>query len=328
MKTILYGVTAFAALLSATTVCAGGGLVLDFEEPETTSLRSAPNPYNGTTWSENEGRSDLILAYIPYYNENYDNNLPAISGDQVATNQGGFEHVSVDLGADYAAGSVYLSPWKGNGPSSMSIKLFNDEITVAFINVSLVEDEWTFVDLGLHTVDAMEFIHEESRSFWLMDDLVLLPTQATEFCSNSSTIHRGIETGGDFNELCASDDIYWHMQPDALAATLVAPIRVELTSITDDTQPISVEFALETAASHKGVVLSIELWNYTTEAWEGSVFPNISTEDTAYSVLKDANASDYVSDTGEMKSQISYLRPAGVPPFWNINMDSAVWLVR
>ena len=74
--------------------------------------------------------------------------------------------------------------------------------------------------------------------------------------------------------------------------------------------------------------MRIELWNYVTNEWEGTVFPDIYTDDEIYSIVKDTNATDFISDTGEIKTQISYLRPAGVPPFWNISIDTASWLIR
>jgi len=144
-------------------------------------------------------------------------------------------------------------------------------------------------------------------------------------CPDAATIVRGIPTSGGIENLCNSDDSYWSFQPDAFAATLVAPINVELHGITTILEPAEIRIRAEAAATADGVVLRVEIFNHVSHIWSARVFPNIPQTDSSFEVAIESDAPDHVGSEGQLRSRLSFLRPAGVPPFWTIRIDHFGW---
>jgi len=157
------------------------------------------------------------------------------------------------------------------------------------------------------------------------DFTVVAPGGPVSVCPDDFTINRGLEVSGSFGDICGSDDAHWRWRPDALAATIVAPINLELNGTFDGGPPTSLTFAVEVAATDPGVVQRIELFNFATGQFEGAVFTNIPTTDTVHTVMRETGASDFVGPNGELRARVSYFRPAGVPPLWNILIDETLW---
>jgi len=187
---------------------------------------------------------------------------------------------------------------------------------------------WIVIGNESQDVTAKRFDTKENSTADFRPALTVVftpPVQTETICPSDSTINRGIVASGDISNLCESDDADWAFQPDALAATLVAPINIELRGDAPGESTGELRFMVEVAATETGVVQRIELFNFTTQQWEGTVFTNIDTSDRTYMVTR-ADASDYISDdTNAVRSRVSYFRPAGVPPFWNVEIDQAIW---
>ena len=81
--------------------------------------------------------------------------------------------------------------------------------------------------------------------------------------------------------------------------------------------------------SQRDMVMRVDIWNYSTNKWEGTIFYNLRQwHNILYDVIRSTNVSDYINDAGEVKAQVSYLRPAGVPPFWEISIDQVKWFIE
>jgi len=178
------------------------------------------------------------------------------------------------------------------------------------------------------TAGAAVFTNNAAENFTVVGS-----AEPVDICADTATVERGIRIGGDFGNLCESDDVDWSFQPDAFSATLVAPIRVDLrgtySGLGDAT---SYQFRMEVASNANGlggVLMRIEAFNYATNLFEGTVFVNIPEIDTEFLVTKATGAGNYIEDaTGEIRAQVSFTRPAGVPPFWTIGMDRGYWTIE
>jgi len=142
----------------------------------------------------------------------------------------------------------------------------------------------------------------------------------------ASTTNRGLVVSGDLGDTGASDDQAWCWRPDALAATVVAPINIELQGPVNSADATRLSFNIEVAATDPGVVMRVELFNFTENAFAPATnFVNIPTVDTVFSVVLDENAADFIADTLVVRARVSFLRPQGVPPLWNICIDHMFW---
>jgi len=172
----------------------------------------------------------------------------------------------------------------------------------------------------------LEVIQDTTPTNGEFEMVVLPPAQKTDvFCASEFNINRGLVVDGEFGNTCGSDDVSWQWRPDALAATVVAPINIGFGGVTTELDPSEYAFNIETRASDPGVVMRIEIFNFETNAFEGAVFPDIPTTDTSFAVIRDTNAGDYVGPNGGVRARVSWFRPAGVPPLWNIFIDDLTW---
>jgi len=142
-------------------------------------------------------------------------------------------------------------------------------------------------------------------------------------CPDTFTQLRGIPVDGGFADACGSDDARWAHQPDALAATLIAPIEIEFEGALTGDAGSAIRFIVEDHATEPGVVLRLSIYNFATELFEGVVFPDIATTDTEHAIEKTTSVADYIGPSGEVRARVAYFRPAGVPPFWTIAIDDA-----
>jgi len=207
------------------------------------------------------------------------------------------------------------------------IDLDNDTHDIFYGDTLFVDDRiwseaWTAG--GATEFRALDLFSNDGVSYY--DDVFIGPESATEtVCPSDATINRGIEVGGGIGSLCESDDSDWSWQPDALAATVVAPINIQLDGVATSDTVSEMRVNVEVAATEPGVVQRIEIFNFAEELWEGTVFTNIATTDTVYTVTRTGNSVDFVGPDGEVRARVSYFRPAGVPPLWNVNIDQIVW---
>lgn len=168
-------ITVVACLVWFSSPVLGDGLFLNFDEPDILDDALAPNPYFGTTWTDSVGSgTDLGLLDYAWYNPSYGASLSPISGEQAGWSNAGIDNIGVDFGGDYIAKSIYLTPWFGFGPSSMQLDLYDDGGLVGSVtNISMVENQWTFVDLGGVKADSMVFRNFGDSQWYLMEDLTL-----------------------------------------------------------------------------------------------------------------------------------------------------------
>ena len=148
---------------------------LDFEEPVTSEIATAPNPYFGSMWSDQNGDgSDLGVMNIDYYNTDFGGSLDTISGNQVGWSRFGFDNITVSFSEDYVADSLYLTPWIGFGPASMQVDLYDDGNLVGSVGgIVMTEDSWTFVDLGGVIADEITFRNFGNSQWFLIEDVKL-----------------------------------------------------------------------------------------------------------------------------------------------------------
>lgn len=165
-------------LFGGAVVCAGiasvasaDGILLDFEEPDTTSIQQVTQGYAGITWSEIFGGPDLSVMDEAYYHATYGASLDFF-GDQVGWNRFGGDNFSMTLPEAMFLKSGNWTPWLGFGPSSLEIELYLDGDLVGLEGVTMVEEQWTFVDFGGVLVDHVVVRNFGDSQWWLMDELV------------------------------------------------------------------------------------------------------------------------------------------------------------
>jgi len=182
---------------------------------------------------------------------------------------------------------------------------------------------------GLPQIRALDLFANTNAGPIFYDDVFVGPPadESDVFCFDTVTTNRGLVVSGTEADACGSDDSRWQWRPDALAATVVAPINLTLEGTTTVGNPTELRFNIETAATDPGVVLGVEIFNFATNAFEGSIFTNIPTSDTVFTVTKDTNADQYVDGAGNVITRVRWFRPAGVPPLWNILIDDVSWEV-
>lgn len=171
-KTLVSGLVV-ACAMTAGAAMADGDVLLTFEDPDTDSLQQVTQGYAGFTWSEIFGGPDLSVMNIDYYNTNYAASLNALSGDQIGWNRFGGDNFSVDFGGDMIVNSGNWSPWKGFGPSTITIELYDNGDLVGSFNAGMVEDQWTHVDFGGTVADRMVIRNFGDSQWWLMDDILI-----------------------------------------------------------------------------------------------------------------------------------------------------------
>lgn len=173
MREILGGMIVMACALGA--VPASAQLFLDFEDPETDTAITAPNPYHGTTWTNNSGfGSDLGIGDIDWYNSTYGASLATLSGDQFGWSNSGLDNIGVDLGGVFSADSLFLTPWFGFGPTSMQVDMYlNGGLVASVTNIPMVANQWTPVDLGDNIIDEIVFRNFGNSQWYLIENVTL-----------------------------------------------------------------------------------------------------------------------------------------------------------
>jgi len=141
-------------------------------------------------------------------------------------------------------------------------------------------------------------------------------------------VNRGIEVSGDISEVGRSDNVDWCWQPDVLAATIVAPINIEVQGTTTQNSATEIRFNIEAAATHNGVVQRVELFNFAEgEYGDATNFISIPTSDRLFTITVGTLPDELIGPSGELRARLSYLRPQGVPPFWNVCIDRIFWQI-
>jgi len=185
----------------------------------------------------------------------------------------------------------------------------------------LVGDEQTL--RSARRFDSREHAIEANRPSLM---IAFTPPDVVIVCPESAHIQRGRVVSGDFEDICGSDNARWAFRPDALAATIDPPIVVAFeSSVGAIPAPLRYTFRFETRATETGVFMLIELFNYHLNAYQGTLIPNISTGDITYEVERIPNADEFIGPSGDVRARASWTRPAGVPPFWNVQIDHVEW---
>jgi len=183
---------------------------------------------------------------------------------------------------------------------------------------------------GIESSDPFWIVFKDGVSDEVHDAAMAWMDAATSggLCADASVVHRGLTVSGGHDDLCESDDARWSLRPDVLAATLVAPVNVELLATSPDTAPSSITFNVEVAASAPGVHLRIELYNAARARWESTLVLDLPEIDTEYEVTRLGNAAEFVDTDGRVRARLAAFRPLGVPPMWNVSLDRARWRVK
>ena len=239
-----------------------------------------------------------------------------------------FGNLQVTTGAGYVEGFGLRTDAGGGWHRHLGFTL--NDVSEQDSGIYLLELELWHESRTIENSDSFFIVFNFQRSEQEHDAAIqfvedMIGGDGETVCPDAAVILRGIETGGDFADLCESDESDWSFQPDAFAATIVAPINIELTGTTTIANPSELSFEVESAATEPGVVQRIELFNFAAELWEGFIYPNIPQDDSVFEAVIDTDAADYVANDGAVRARISFTRPAGVPPFWMIALDRAAW---
>lgn len=145
----------------------------------------------------------------------------------------------------------------------------------------------------------------------------------------STTIRLGRLNSGNLVSLVDNDDNYFEMCKFIVPNQSTPPINVEFDSIVPANYPANrIAFKTVGKASTTGLQQNVELWNWTTNAWERSNLQSIMLSEQSSTTLG-ATASNIQTGTGLVKARVRVaVNGIVLTSSWCVQFDQATWIVR
>lgn len=125
------------------------------------------------------------------------------------------------------------------------------------------------------------------------------------FAASSLTMIRGLLTGGGVAQLSASDNQYATFGQTPIATPGV-PIVIELGAVSTNKQIARIDFVIESSASNNLVFQTVQLFDYTTNAWVSVDTRQLTTTDQTFTITP-ANPTRFRNvSSGQMLARVSY----------------------
>ena len=145
--------------------------------------------------------------------------------------------------------------------------------------------------------------------------------------TGSFSLPRGIRISGDESSLADSDDAYMVMRPGVVLSSQEYPLQLVVNGTGTSINPTELRFKVESKANQANINQKIELYNFSTQAYEQFDLRPATTADTAVEVVVSANAANYVDQTDlSIRSKVSYKAFGPILSYpWIISVDQTVW---
>jgi hypothetical protein len=186
---------------------------------------------------------------------------------------------------------------------------------------------------GLSSIAIVDFDGDIDRDLVLTNSSGQTISLLTNDCDASFilpekvTVVRGLNIGGDVNDLFFSDDSYLKIRPTITPAP--PPIWLEITAVSPIQTASAIDFVLETNGNTVNLVQSIEAFNFESGQFEFVQADVASLRDTAIRVSLNGDPSRFIQvGTGQMKMKLTW-RAFGIVFYfpWTVSIDHAQWSV-
>lgn len=145
----------------------------------------------------------------------------------------------------------------------------------------------------------------------------------------SFSMLRGIVLSGGLPELQNSDDQRLVMRPGIVFSTSEPPVQVVLESSAPAGTVSELHFLLEASTNQASLSQKIELWNFTTSAYETLDTRAATTMDSTTEVSIAANPTRFIeAGTGAMRAKVGYIATGPIFSYpWQARIDQAAWAI-
>ena len=220
----------------------------------------------------------------------------------------------------------------GEGPFDTDFKtVYTADIPVA---VGSSQDgfwyDWNDLN-GIYSEDEFEVlgdINGQPQPFSNVCREIVTSGSSASFGPLAYTLTFGIPVSGNNLDLQESDNEYVIIKPSWAGSRSDPNGQFVLEATSPNASPTGFRFSTETGASAAGGTMRIELYNFTSNAYDLFATQPITSSDTSVEVTVPSNFSRYVRSTDRrVRSRVSFFSPIGVDRSYTMRMDRAHWIV-
>lgn len=160
----------------------------------------------------------------------------------------------------------------------------------------------------------------------LLTTITISGSQDTLVPFTFSMIH-GTQVSGDVTSFWYSDDDKFVALPSYAGSRADVPLQVVVEGISPTSTVNSLTFTVESSATQAGGTQSVQLFNYTTSAWDTIDTRALGATDATMSITLTNLPSKYInSSTRHLKAQISITPGSGGSRGYQAKIDRAAWI--
>lgn len=220
----------------------------------------------------------------------------------------------------------------GEGPFDVSFKtIYTADVPVAL--GSSQDGFWYDHDdlNGIYSSDEFEVlgdINGQPQPFSNVAREIVTSGSSSSFGPVGYALNVGVPVSGNNFDLQESDNQYVIFKPAWNVARTNPNGQVTLEATSPSSALTGFRFSVETAASAGGGTMRIELFNFTSSAYDLYDTRAIPGTDTNIEITVPSNFSRYVrSSDRRVRSRVSYFAPFNVDRNYSFRMDRAGWIV-
>ena len=160
---------------------------------------------------------------------------------------------------------------------------------------------------------------------------LLTPIAQNVVVPDSYSLFRGIPAGGALYSLQFEDAWYLSVKPGITLSSFEPPVQVRLTGTSPTTSPSSFQFTFTGNANTPGLTLSLELYDFTTNAYETvSTTPASAFTDSTVTVAATGSLSRFVDPaTGEVRASVTFIATGLTLLYpWTVDLGVANWIIQ
>lgn len=189
-----------------------------------------------------------------------------------------------------------------------------------YFRFNLVTNMWVpnFGTLGIG------FEYAEPTEGFNIDNFKMAPPAVTVNPTTTS-LSPGIVVSGLPSDMYTSNDMYYVLRPGIVLSSQQSPIVLNLSGSAPGANPSQLNMVVESKADQSNVRETIEVYNFSTAAYEVLNQTVLTTSD----VVKDLaipSPANHVGPGNEVRTRISYKAAGPILTYpWRVSIDEATW---